>query len=210
MRFQLAAVAALLFAQSAAAEEANRFTPYAAARLTFENGDANQFIFEDGFGGVGALGVHYRDRWRTELSVSYRSSGVKKIPPVEVDGYFRAWAWLLNAYYHPFGVDRAVSPYVGLGGGFNHASVEALATDDAALENPSYAGLGFPKQRYMTKSWQGKLGVAFQVVPDLYFDLAVAYFVSDDRDVTANFPNNATVEAAYRSYSALFGLRAAF
>ncbi|WP_375207224.1 outer membrane beta-barrel protein [Hyphococcus sp.] len=184
-----------------AQEETKDIKPYAAVRMTLENADANEFVFDNGYGGVVAAGVRYKEKWRAEISVSRRGSDVIGIPPIEAEGYFRAWAWLLNVYYHPFGVDRVISPYAALGGGFNHASVEALATD------PQYEGLGFPEQRYFEKSWQGKLGVALKLREGVYLDAAAAYFVSDDHYVDAIYPHLDEVESAYRTYSALFGLR---
>ena len=200
-RLMVCAIAPILAAPSVAMAQEKDFAPYIAVRTTLENADANEFIFDNGYGGVLAAGVRYQERWRAELSVSRRGSDVIGVPPIDTEGYFRAWAWLVNIYYHPFGVDRPISPYAALGGGFNHASVEAIATE------ARYEGFGFPEQRYVEKSWQGKLGVALQLREGLYADVAAAYFVSDDHYVDAVFPNADEVESAYRTYSALIGLR---
>lgn len=201
-----AAGAVALAAAPAKAEQSERSRYYGAVRATLENGDANEFIFDNGYGAVAALGLNLGEKWRTEISVSRRGADIIGVPPIEAEGYFRTWAWLFNVYYHPIGRDRRISPYLALGGGFNHVSTEAVSTET----HPDLVGLGFLRQRYVEKAWQGKLGVATRLTPRLSLDIATAYFVSDDHDVKANFPNNDIVEANYRTYSLLVGLRRNF
>lgn len=175
--------------------------PYVALRASMERADANQFIFDNGHGVIAAAGVRFANDWRSELSISRRESDITSVPPIATDGYFRAWAFLLNIYYHPLGVDKPISPYIAAGGGFNHAAVEAISAQ------PGFEGLGFSEQKYFKESYQGKVGVALRLHKGLFFDLAGAYFVSNDHQVEAVYPHMDRVESAYRTYSGLAGLR---
>ena len=196
----VALVLYLAFSVNAHAED-GRFTPYVALRASMERADANQFIFNNGHGVIAAGGVRYKNDWRGEISISRRESDITSVPPIATDGYFRTWAFLVNIYYHPFGVDRPISPYVGVGGGFNHAAVEAIS------DELQFRGMGFSKQTYFEESMQGKLGVGVRLRKGLYLDVAGAYFVSNDHQVDAVFSHLDKVESAYRTYSGIVGFR---
>lgn len=181
--------------------EGSNFTPYIAVRASMERADANQFIFNNGHGVIAAAGMRFKTDWRSEVSISRRESDITSVPPISTDGYFRTWAFLANIYYHPLGVDRQLSPYVGVGGGFNHASVEAIS------DETGFVGLGFSEQRYVKESIQGKVGIGVRLREGFYFDIAGAYFVSNDHKVDAVYPHLDKVESAYRTYSGIVGLR---
>ena len=177
--------------------------PYVSGRISVEIADANQFIYDKGVGGIVAAGVRLGDKWRAEYSFSRRTTNISGIPPLRAEGAHSTWSHLANVFYHPLGVDKPVSPFLGVGGGFNIAKLRAYSTET----DPVYAGLGFPAQRHVTKALQGQVGVSVKVTRRIAVEAAAVYFTSDDRHFESTFPNNRTVEAAYRTYSAQVGAR---
>lgn len=177
--------------------------PYVSGRITVEFADANQFEYDKGVGGVVSGGLRIRERWRAEYSFSRRTTNISGIPPLKAEGAHSTWSHLVNFYYHPLGVDAPISPFLGMGGGFNIAKLRAYSIEP----DPAYAGLGFPAQRHVTKALQGQVGVAVKVTRRIAVEAAAVYFTSDDRHFESTFANNRTVEAAYRTYSAQIGAR---
>jgi opacity protein-like surface antigen len=180
--------------------------PYVAGRIAIEISDANQFEYDPGVAGILAAGVGVGRKWRLEYAVARRSTNITGIPPLPATGAHSTWSHLLIAYYHPFGTDAKISPFIGVGGGFDIAKLRARVTDP----DPRFAGLGFPAQRHVSKALQGAVGVAVKATKRIDLDASFVYFSSDDRDFVSTFANNPTVEAAYRTYGLQFGARYSF
>lgn len=180
--------------------------PYVSGRISVEIADANQFIYDKGVGGVLSGGVQFRKNWRGEYAFSRRTTNISGIPPLPATGAHSTWSHIVNVYYHPFGVDAPISPFLGLGGGFNITKLRARVVDSG----PGLDGLGFPAQRHVTKAVQGQAGLAVKVTRRIAIEAAAVYFTSDDRHYESTFPNHRTVEAAYRTYSAQIGARFTF
>lgn len=206
MRFlTCAALTTVLFGTAGAASAAGFLDrPYVSGRISVEIADANQFEYDKGVGGILAAGVRLGEKWRLEYAFSRRTTDINGIPPLPADGAHSTWSHLVNAYWHPLGTDAKISPFLGVGGGFNISKLRALTTSAAPA---GMAGLGFPSQRHVTKALQGQIGVSVKVTRRISVEAAGVYFVSDDRPFVSTFPNNPTVEAAYRTYSGQIGAR---
>lgn len=179
---------------------------YVASRMAVEISDANQFEFDAGVGGVLAAGLEIGKRWRFEFAFSRRHTNITGIPPLDAEGEFASWTHMGNAYWHPFGLDARFSPYVGAGVGYNVVKLEALTIH----ASPALNGLGYPAQRHVGVAAQGQIGLAIRATDNLNVDIAGAYYTSLDNQYVSTFPNNPTVEAAYRTYSGQVGIRYAF
>lgn len=203
-----AAIAMFGVGSNAVAETGEKRSPrlYVASRMTVEIPDANQFEFSPGVGGVLAAGLEIGKRWRVEFAFSRRNTNITGIPPLDAEGEFVSWSHMGNAYWHPFGLDARISPYIGAGAGSNVVKLDALTTH----ASPALNGLGYPAQRHVGVAAQGQVGLAIRATKHFRVDISGAYFTSLDNQYVSTFANNPTVEAAYRTYSGQIGLRYAF
>jgi len=177
--------------------------PYVGARVGFEDGNANQFRFGHGVMGGISGGLEIGDHWRSELTVARRSTPITEIPPIAADGHFSNWSIMLNGYYHITRHDSKVSPFIGFGVGYTTSKLYAITESS----NPLLNGWEYLPQRHTMFGVQGMGGFSFQATERLSVELMAVYFTTGDRDYRSTFPNNPTVEAAYRTSSGQVGIR---
>ncbi len=134
-----------------------------AGRLRFDEG---------GVGGVGSVGYGLGNGLRVEVEGNYRQNGIRQLggtttPRVQGQSTQEDYGVLANVLYdvdlRPYGVSF-VTPYVGLGAGYEWSHINGLATTNAVSGNVNH--LGGTSGNF---AYQGIVGAAFpiQSVPGL-------------------------------------------
>ena len=133
---------------------------------------ASRFQFDEGgFGGVGSVGYGLGNGLRFELEGNYRQNGIRSLEgtaqPRSGQSTQQDYGVLVNALYdfdlRPFGIS-AVTPYVGLGAGYEWSHINGLNSVSAAGGDVLHVGGTSSNLAY-----QGIVGVAYpiQAVPGL-------------------------------------------
>ena len=203
----MAAALAAFFMGAASAEDG---TFYMGAVATHEVSDANEFVFDDQPGFHLIAGAEVARHWRAQASVSRRRSDVVGIPPIETEGRYDSWAYMLTGLYHPLGVDARFSPYLGAGIGLHLAELRAFATEEQVAVRPETLDLGYPEQEFREIAGQAQLGTTVRLTDHLSLNLVGTYYHSGTYTYEATFPNNPRVEANFRTYALGGGLLVRF
>lgn len=158
------------------------------------------FSFDTGFGITAAIGNDFGNGLRAEIELGYRDSDIDELDATvndygfvysgsaSIDGDVSATSLMANGFYE-FMSDKTVSPFIG--GGIGFANVEgdsdALGGDD---DDNVFA-------------YQGIVGIAFALNPQIKLDVQYRYFATDD-------PELGGTDFEYASNNAMIGLRFSF
>ncbi len=132
----------------------------------------SRFKFDEaGFGGVGSVGYGLGNGFRFEVEGDYRQNGIRQrggtVNPSLGSGTQQDYGVMANALYdvdlRPFGV-AFLTPYVGVGAGYQWSHVGGFQSVNAA--NGNVAHIGGTSANF---AYQGIVGAAFpiQAVPGL-------------------------------------------
>ena len=201
-----AAIAALGLCPAAAEDG----TFYLGVAATNEISDANEFVFDDQPGFHLIAGAEVSEHWRAQASVSRRRADVVGIPPIETEGRYDSWAYMVTGLYHPRGVDARISPYVGAGIGLHLAELRAFATEQQVALRPETLNLGYPEQEFREMAGQVQAGTTVRLTDSLSLNVVGTYYHSGTYTYEATFPNNPRVEANFRTYALGGGLLVRF
>ena len=153
--------------------------------------------FDDGWVGVGSIGYGFGNGLRLELEVGYRENDIELLQgQTGATGSVNVWSGMLNLLYDiPTGT--GFTPYLGVGGGY--ARVKA----DGA--RPITTGLVDIDDTDDVFAYQGILGVAYGITPNLKLGLDYRYFATQDPEFSAS--NGASVDSEYSAHTVLIALR---
>ncbi len=132
----------------------------------------SRFKFDEaGFGGVGSVGYGLGNGFRFEIEGDYRQNGIRQrggtVNPSVGNGTQQDYGVMANALYdvdlRPFGV-AFMTPYVGVGAGYQWSHVDGFQSVNAA--NGNVVHIGGTSSNF---AYQGIVGAAFpiQAVPGL-------------------------------------------
>lgn len=164
--------------------------------------------FDLGFGVDGALGYDFGS-FRTDLEFTYLSSkavfDVDKVkrrgPNEDADDSLTVMALMANAWYD-LDTGSAWTPYIGIGVGGTHLSVQLAEGTD---ENDRYfegTGLGF--------AYQAGVGVAFEVLSGFSLTAGYQFFGTLLTKVTDKDNKNSTVSPTLMAHGIQLGMRFLF
>ncbi len=156
-----------------------------------------QAEFDTGWAGIGSVGYGFGNGLRLELELGYRDNDVDGIQgQTGASGSVNVMSGMLNLLYDiPTGT--AFTPYLGVGGGY--ARVKADGTAPVAAGNVSV------DDSDNVFAYQGILGVAYGITPNLKVALDYRYFATQDPEFSAS--NGVTVDSEYSAHTVLIGLR---
>ncbi len=172
--------------------------------------------FNYGYAGVISLGYGYGNGVRVELEGSYRENEVDSISgfatrPIRADGKARSYGVMANALYDfDLGPGSFMTPYVGIGAGYQWHEYDGVRARDTAGETLSFNG---DDGQF---AYQAIVGAAFPLaaVPGLAVTAEYRFMgtLQPSFDVRSNVPGapRGSTEVDNYNHSLMVGLRYAF
>jgi OOP family OmpA-OmpF porin len=153
--------------------------------------------YDTGWAGIGSVGYGFGNGLRLELEVGYRDNDVDSLSgQTGGGGSTNVWSGMLNLLYDiPTGT--AFTPYLGVGGGYARVKADGIA--------PVAAGNVTVDDSDNVFAYQGIVGVAYGITPNLKVALDYRYFGTQDPEFGAS--NGTSVDSEYSTHTVLIGLR---
>jgi OmpA-OmpF porin, OOP family len=140
------------------------------------------------------LGYAYPNNLRSELEVGYRENDVDKVGGANGNGDYSTFNGMLNLYYDIPGMGR-FTPYVGIGGGMAHVS----------LNNVSPVGGSTVDDSDWVWAYQGIGGVGYQLTNNL--GLFADYRFLDTTEGNFRMANGREVGTDFTEHRVMVGLK---
>jgi OOP family OmpA-OmpF porin len=151
--------------------------------------------FDTGWAALGTVGYGFGNGLRLEFELGYRDNDIDSVSGVaNAGGSVNVWSGMINALYDiPTG--WPITPYVGLGAGYARVKADSVNVSGTAIMDDSDSVFAY----------QGILGAAYSLTPNLKLGLDYRYFATLDPEFTTN--TGVTVDSEYAAHTVLVALR---
>jgi outer membrane protein OmpA-like peptidoglycan-associated protein len=152
--------------------------------------------FDPGWAALGSVGYGFGNGIRLELELGYRSNDVETVSPGTAGGDVQAASAMINALYDiPTGTP--FTPYIGAGIGYARVKLDVSGTVGGTTLSGDDSDNVF--------AYQGIVGVAYGLTPNLKLGLDYRYFGTQDPEF--DVAGGGTLESEYQTHTVMLGLR---
>jgi OOP family OmpA-OmpF porin len=153
--------------------------------------------FDNGWAALGTVGYGFGNGLRLELEAGYRDNDVDGISgQTGVSGDVNVWSGMLNLLYDvPTGT--SFTPYIGAGLGYARVKVDGAGPVNGAAASVDDSDGVF--------AYQGILGMAYGLTPNLKIALDYRYFATQDPEFGTSAGTD--VDSEYAAHTVMLGLR---
>lgn len=175
---------------------------YVGARLSVNDSDENNLVFDETLGGAIFVGKPVWKGFRLEAELSRREPDIEKISVAKVNGQLNATGAILMFYYDFRRPEKELRPFVGFGAGAAKLSASAKGSrnNEAIILDANNT----------KRAMKGAVGLSWRLHPKMALEIAAVYFETENKIFNGEFGANKAFEGFYRAYGGSLGFRRAF